>query len=222
MAAGPAAVVQRLWEAVRPPASSSAPDAPPRPDPSRIGEPLAAGMDDLPVVTAGESVGLEPAPVLTSWPLRDGAPAPAPVPTPAPSLQRVEARSQSFAEMFSGRPPSPPASLEVPVALPPPTAPSSPWPTVQREPEGTSSAVEAAATASVQRVVDVPDLALPTEVPVQTQATASVAPAAGPGGPSPDVDELARRLYDPLAARLRAELWLDRERAGLVADSRML
>ncbi len=44
--------------------------------------------------------------------------------------------------------------------------------------------------------------------------------AAGTGGPatagasSTQVDELARRLYEPLAASLRAELWLDRERAG--------
>jgi len=35
--------------------------------------------------------------------------------------------------------------------------------------------------------------------------------AAGAGA---DLDELARRLYDPLSARLRAELWLDRERTG--------
>ena len=35
-----------------------------------------------------------------------------------------------------------------------------------------------------------------------------------------DLDELARRLFEPLSARLRAELWLDRERAGLVTDVR--
>jgi hypothetical protein len=36
-----------------------------------------------------------------------------------------------------------------------------------------------------------------------------------------DVDALARRLFEPLSARLRAELWLDRERAGLVSDARL-
>lgn len=45
---------------------------------------------------------------------------------------------------------------------------------------------------------------------------------AGAGAPTPaptgDIDELARRLFDPLVARLRAELWLDRERAGLLTD----
>jgi hypothetical protein len=34
------------------------------------------------------------------------------------------------------------------------------------------------------------------------------------------MDELVRRLFDPLAARLKAELRLDRERAGLITDLR--
>jgi hypothetical protein len=34
-----------------------------------------------------------------------------------------------------------------------------------------------------------------------------------------DLDQLAGRLYDPLLYRLRAELWADRERAGLLADT---
>ena len=29
---------------------------------------------------------------------------------------------------------------------------------------------------------------------------------------------LARRLFDPLSARIKSELWLDRERAGMVID----
>lgn len=42
-----------------------------------------------------------------------------------------------------------------------------------------------------------------------------------PTGPAmPPVDELVQRLFDPLAARLRAELRLDRERAGLTTDLR--
>jgi hypothetical protein len=35
-----------------------------------------------------------------------------------------------------------------------------------------------------------------------------------------DLDEMARRLFEPLSARIRAELWLDRERAGLMTDLR--
>lgn len=35
-----------------------------------------------------------------------------------------------------------------------------------------------------------------------------------------DLDELAERLYEPISARLRSELWLDRERSGLMVDLR--
>ena len=52
-------------------------------------------------------------------------------------------------------------------------------------------------------------------------AGAAGAAAAGAAGALPtNLDELARRLFDPLAARLKAELWLDRERAGMVTDLR--
>jgi hypothetical protein len=45
------------------------------------------------------------------------------------------------------------------------------------------------------------------------------APPPPPAGtPSADLDEMARRLYEPLSARLKAELWLDRERAGVMSD----
>lgn len=64
--------------------------------------------------------------------------------------------------------------------------------------------------------------------PSVSAATESGPPAAAalPGGPGPaggeagaNLDEMARRLYEPLAARLREELWLDRERAGLMSDA---
>jgi hypothetical protein len=51
--------------------------------------------------------------------------------------------------------------------------------------------------------------------PAPAAATAPAASGAPGGG---DVDELVNRIYDPLAARLRAELWLDRERAGVLMD----
>ena len=46
-------------------------------------------------------------------------------------------------------------------------------------------------------------------------AAAVAAPAPAAGG---NLDEMARRLYEPLVARLREELWLDRERAGAMSD----
>jgi hypothetical protein len=52
----------------------------------------------------------------------------------------------------------------------------------------------------------------------QTVATdktlASGTPPASAAAGTSNLDELARRLYEPLSARLRAELWLDRERSG--------
>jgi hypothetical protein len=43
-------------------------------------------------------------------------------------------------------------------------------------------------------------------------------PPAAAGTPPADLDEMARRLYEPLSARLKTELWLDRERAGVMSD----
>ena len=71
---------------------------------------------------------------------------------------------------------------------------------VQREPESAPSPTESA----------------PSPAPAPT-ATATAGPSPTPQ-PAGDVEELVNRLYDPLAARLRAELWLDRERAGVLMD----
>ncbi len=57
-----------------------------------------------------------------------------------------------------------------------------------------------------------------TDAPPPVGPTAVTAPALA--GAAPNIEALARRLYDPLAARLKAELRLDRERAGLVTDLR--
>jgi hypothetical protein len=60
----------------------------------------------------------------------------------------------------------------------------------------------------------------PADPPVDT-ATAAPGTATAPGGPpAADLDELARRLYDRLRLRLRAELRLDRERSGHLTDLR--
>jgi hypothetical protein len=58
--------------------------------------------------------------------------------------------------------------------------------------------------------------------PAAAPAPAAPAPAgAAPGGPSgAELEEMARRLYEPLSSRLRAELWQDRERSGLLTDLR--
>src|SRR5262249_56260101 len=51
-----------------------------------------------------------------------------------------------------------------------------------------------------------------------TPAGQAAPAAAGPA--SPPLDELARQLFGPLAARLKSELRLDRERTGLLTDLR--
>ena len=64
-----------------------------------------------------------------------------------------------------------------------------------------------------------PDALETPPAPILSAAPASPGPPAhGPGGPP--LDELARQLFGPLAARLKAELRLDRERAGLLTDLR--
>jgi hypothetical protein len=72
----------------------------------------------------------------------------------------------------------------------------------------------------VQRAADPVEDVVP-EVPTSTGTgiTSTAGPPAS-GQPSlpTDLDELARRLYEPLSARIRAELWLDRERAGLLTE----
>jgi hypothetical protein len=103
---------------------------------------------------------------------------------------------------------------------------------VQREAESLPDAGEAAVAAGVaQRSADGSVHFDPAPPPVQRAEapTAAAAPGLGaPDGGAPgagaapggNIDELVRRLYDPLAARLKAELRLDRERAGLVTDLR--
>ena len=76
---------------------------------------------------------------------------------------------------------------------------------------------------AVQR--DVPTDAVGTpERPAADPTPAAVASSSPgtPGGPAggADLEDLARRLFDPLAALFREELWLNRERAGLTADLR--
>lgn len=77
---------------------------------------------------------------------------------------------------------------------------------------------------SVQRA-DEPPAAAPAQ-PAPATATAAAAPAPAAGAGSPDqltpgqLEELSRRLFEPLSARIKTELRLERERAGVVTDLR--
>jgi len=117
-----------------------------------------------------------------------------------------------------------------------PTRPSGPLPEhtnqvdhpVTDGTDGTASTASTASTevaihweqppATVQRAEESGAEAAESPAP-ETPAAAAVASAPGappaPGKPGgADMDELARRLYAPMSALLRAELWLDRERSG--------
>jgi hypothetical protein len=70
--------------------------------------------------------------------------------------------------------------------------------------------------------IPVPVQRAPEEVPSTPTVTASAAPtpAAGAGGAGGgDLDDLARKLYPKIRPYLKKELWLDRERAGLLTSS---
>ena len=78
---------------------------------------------------------------------------------------------------------------------------------------------------SLQSEASAPAAAPPEDSPPPTPPAlpdpASTISAAGTTSePKDDLDEMARKLFEPLSARLRAELWLDRERAGLITDVR--
>jgi hypothetical protein len=55
---------------------------------------------------------------------------------------------------------------------------------------------------------------------LMTSAGDAASGAAAAGALPTDLNELARRLFDPLSERFKTELWLDRERAGMITDLR--
>jgi hypothetical protein len=103
-----------------------------------------------------------------------------------------------FAAMFAST--DAPSGREAPI----------PGADVQREAESD------AAPEAVEPLAELPSDPATTSTP----PTTTTAPPAGLSAAGVNLEEMARRLFDPLSARLRAELWLDRERAGLVMDLR--
>jgi hypothetical protein len=95
----------------------------------------------------------------------------------------------------------------------PPTVPTMTFdaPVAQREVESAPDPIPLA-----QRIAE-HSLAEET-APVQAASAPAPTAAPAPAQAPTDVDELVGRLYEPIAARLRAELWLDRERAGALMN----
>jgi hypothetical protein len=121
---------------------------------------------------------------------------------PRMSLQRMFEQSTAVhtdgaADSSPNRPDPAPRSRSVEADTPTVTLPN-----IQREPDPG------------------PEQAAPPEQPPAPSPVPSAASATPNAGASPpvDIEEMINRMYDPLAARLRGELWLDRERAGALMD----
>lgn len=135
-----------------------------------------------------------------------------PRPASGVSPAAVSGPARSFAAMFAAPP--------IEAAPPTPSNDHPGYTTVQLQ----TVAAEPAATPPEPAPEPIP--APVAEPPVGSAAppptAAAPAGVAAPtaGAAAANLDEMARRLFEPLSARLRAELWLDRERAGLVTDAR--
>ncbi|GAB2603159.1 hypothetical protein GCM10027269_68710 [Kribbella endophytica] len=134
---------------------------------------------------------------------------------PTPAVQRV----------VHGHP-----ALGAPV-MPQPAREASPAGAVQARAEGEALSwtledsfqpAEAVRSVPLQRMFSEEVVQTAEETPAA--AAAPPAAAAAPGEAkkatvsAAEIEELAKRLYEPLTAKLKAELWLDRERAGRVSD----
>ncbi len=115
-------------------------------------------------------------------------------------------------------------------AVAPPVSPDQPTMAVSSRTVGLAEMFALAAAqpsdggATVQRSAETEVQPAADDPPAPPPAGGSAAPA-GPAAPAAplsgaELEEMARRLYEPLTARLRAELWQDRERSGLLTDLR--
>ncbi|MFJ4986962.1 hypothetical protein ACIP9H_24550 [Streptomyces sp. NPDC088732] len=144
--------------------------------------------------------------------------------------QPTAATGGPFAVQRLNAPPPPPRSSVTPLQLSAPgTAPGDPGSVAvaagiaQRAADGSVVfAPPAPVPAVAQRETDAPPPE-PAPAPTAAPITPAPAPAAAPSPEPPkaeSTDELVHRLLAPLSRLLRAELRLDRERAGLRLDSR--
>ncbi|MFG1804902.1 hypothetical protein [Streptomyces sp. NPDC049040] len=163
------------------------------------------------------------------------APAVVPVVWTRPD-QRATAPAASV-QRQAGSPPTGPDAVPVVQRAEPPAAGGTAAPQTagdlalaagiaSREPDGSFVFAPPAPRVSVQREPDAPEAApapAPPPEPPPTTPAPGPAPAAAPAAPqaaAENTDELVRRLLAPLTRLLRAELRLDRERAGMRLDSR--
>ena len=222
---GPSQPVRPAPESVEPPAPRAPAGVPPRPQ----HEPDAASADPLASVveaalalapagplSAARSLGIQPPStrrVRRSPPPRSLAPARLPTGLPVPGLAALAARQLPQLEPQPSAPAdwSPSTLLGLPIpglaalgrAQPRPGLPSRP----PSGPGGSAPAVS-------QRHGDPPT---PPGAADRAPPAGALSPPGTPPTPA-DLEELAQRVYDRVRGRLRAELLIDRERAGRLAD----
>ncbi|HUQ61687.1 hypothetical protein [Lentzea sp.] len=129
-----------------------------------------------------------------------------PILSAAPSAKTVEPAAQRA-----------PAPRTLPVPEQPPAVQQ--LQTLQQQPPPRQLPV-VARTAEPAQPERAPDPVVRQEVVQRVEAAPVVQNAEAPAGPAPaqSADELLRKLYDPLLRRLKADLWLDRERRGALTD----
>ncbi|WP_375425723.1 hypothetical protein [uncultured Friedmanniella sp.] len=119
----------------------------------------------------------------------------------------VVGSSASFAQMFSAGTPAAEAGRTGPMSVP-----------LQRRVDVDEVQVVGQPDPAGPAAADPPGDPVAATNSNPSPGAASAAPTgagAGAGASGADLEELAHRLYEPLSARLRAELWIDRERAGV-------
>jgi hypothetical protein len=141
-------------------------------------------------------------------------------PLPATSIQRA-ASSATPGGLAAASPAADPGVEAGWTVAPRVAAPERTAPPAQTVPIAMQRVPEAwASPTSLQRDDAVASPAAPG--PPIAAPTAGPAPAApggaDAGGGDADLDDLSRRIYERIAARMKTELYLDRERAGLLTD----
>jgi hypothetical protein len=167
---------------------------------------------------------------------REGPPAAAPVsPAPGPLMSTPGRLAPSAGGAPPGQPMARAAVVQRDATVRPRWAPALDLPlplrvaAISDDPRSEPVATPASQPGTIadvtpQRTVEPPQAPAPPLASVQEQATAAPAAqgAASPGGTRSEgeMEELARRLYEHIGTRLRAELLVERERAGMVTDLR--
>ncbi|MBB5959295.1 pyruvate/2-oxoglutarate dehydrogenase complex dihydrolipoamide acyltransferase (E2) component [Saccharothrix tamanrassetensis] len=100
-------------------------------------------------------------------------------------------------------------------------APGRDWATqvvVARKPDLAPAADPLSVAGSPPAAGPAPAADLPAAAEPAPPAQAAPARAGAPAPAGQEPEELLKKLYDPLLRRLKAELWLDRERRGVLTD----